>query len=79
MDVDHEGVEMYASFARNRRGKGLVKQIHEHGLPSSNVAIKVETFGSRFWRRHGYRRVTVEEARQLNESHVCFKRTKEIR
>jgi hypothetical protein len=71
MDVDHKGVEMNTSFTFNRRGQGLVKQIHKHGFPSSNVAIKIETFRSRFWRRYRYRRITVKDAGQLEGLHVC--------
>jgi hypothetical protein len=41
MDIDHECVEMNSAFTRYRRGKGVIEQVHEHGLPGPNVPIEV--------------------------------------
>lgn len=41
VDIDHKCVEMNSAFTRYGRGEGVVEQIHEHGLSSSDVSIQV--------------------------------------
>ena len=41
VDIHHECVEMNAAFTRYGRWEGIVKQVHEHRLPSPNITIQV--------------------------------------
>lgn len=47
--VDHEGVEVDATFAGDGRGKGVEEEVHEHGLTGADVAIEVEALGCIRW------------------------------
>lgn len=45
VDVDHEGVEVDASFVGDVGGEGAVEEVHEHGFAGSDVAVEVEAGG----------------------------------
>ena len=40
--VDHEGVEVDSTLARDMWWQGVVEQVHEHGLAGSYIAVQIE-------------------------------------
>lgn len=52
VDVDHEGVEVYAPLARDVRGQRFVEEVHEHRLAGADVAVEVQSFRD-LVERHG--------------------------
>lgn len=42
--INHESMEVYASFASDMWGKGVVEEVHKHGLASADIPEEVETF-----------------------------------
>lgn len=43
VDVDHEGVEMHASFVGYVGWEGAIEEVHEHRFAGADVAVEVET------------------------------------
>lgn len=46
MNVDHEGVEVDATFGGDIGRKCAVEEVHEHGLAGTDRVIQVETLRS---------------------------------
>jgi hypothetical protein len=46
VNILHEIVKMYPRLRGDVRGKRIVKEIHQHRLPTSNIAMHIEALGN---------------------------------
>jgi hypothetical protein len=71
VDVNHEGMKVNASLAADLGREGIVKEVHEHGLSGSDIAVQVEALGYSRRRCCGVGR-GVEEPSELESVGECL-------